>query len=239
MLAERRASLLVKERTFEDEVMERISHAVRSGLGLLRDYREAVQEFDLAFARARMARLHGLTRPILDDGPIEIRKGRFVPCEEVCDRLGTTYAPLDACFDASVTVIFGSNMGGKTVVLKTLAFLQICAQSGFFVPAARFVTRVFEHFHYVGEGCTRDGAQGLSGFGFEMKQFMEAWNDFGASTLALFDEFARTTHSQEAEALISAAIDSMAPNPHVVALFSTHFRACAGRRECASCACRA
>lgn len=66
--------------------------------------------------------------------------------------------------------------------------------------------------------------QGLSGFGFEIQQFKRAWNDLGDATLALFDEFARTTHSQEAEALISAAIEAMAANPRVKALFATHFR---------------
>lgn len=79
--------------------------------------------------------------------------GRFVPCEELCEKLGVDYVPLDAAFDAGATVIFGSNMGGKTVVLKTLAFLQLCAQTGLFVPARRFETRVFRAFHYIGEGA--------------------------------------------------------------------------------------
>lgn len=224
-LAEERTRLLGQERACEDRVLEGLAGAIREELPRLTAYRDAVRAFDLAFARARLAREYGLTRPRLDpEGPVRIEQGRFLPCLESCRALGTRYEPLDAVLDASATVIFGSNMGGKTVVLKTLAFLQLCAQSGLFVPAGRFTTRVFQHFHYVGEGCGRPAEQGLSGFGFEIRQFLEAWDDFSRPTLALFDEFARTTHSREAEALISAILESVAARPHVVALFSTHFR---------------
>lgn len=224
-LAEERARLLGRERSCEDRVLEQLAEALRGELERLDRYREAVKAFDLAFARARLARDYGLSRPVMvEDGPLEIEGGRFLPCEEACRQLGTVYEPLDAIFDASATVIFGSNMGGKTIVLKTVAFLQLCAQAGLFVPARRFSSRVFQHFHYIGEGFGRQPVHGLSGFGFEIRQFQAAWHDFARPTLALFDEFARTTHSREAEALISAVLEAMTDIPHLVALFSTHFR---------------
>ena len=225
LLAEERTALEARERAAEDRVLEELSAALRLELPRLEGYLEAVRAFDLALARARLAREHDLARPtLLAEGPLEIRGGRFLPCEETCRRLSVRYQPLEATFDHSATVVFGSNMGGKTVVLKTLAFLQLCAQTGLFVPAERFATRVFQRFHYVGEGCQRGPSQGLSGFGFEIRQFQAAWEDLDRPTLALFDEFARTTHSREAEALISAALEAMAGLPHLVALFSTHFK---------------
>ena len=224
LLAERREALLARERLLEEAVLVRISQVVCGEQEAFRDYQEAVRSFDLALARARLARAHGLTRPILAPGPIAIRQGRFLPCEASCRTLGLPYVPLDATFDTPVAALFGSNMGGKTVVLKTLAFLQLCVQTGLFAPAAAFTTRVFEHLHYVGEGAAAEGTQGLSGFGREIRQFNAVWADCGGSTLALFDEFARTTQSQEAEALLSAAMEAMAARPGLVALFSTHFR---------------
>jgi hypothetical protein len=224
VLQERRAALLSRERSAEDEVLEMLSHHLRDELASFAAYREAVTRFDLAFARARMARVYRLVRPTLGSDAIEIRGGRFLPCEAACLELGTAYVPLDAIFDGRATVIFGSNMGGKTVVLKTLAFLQLCAQMGFFVPADIFLTRAFHHFHYLGEGQATRVAQGLSGFAFEIRQFVEAARDFEAPTLVIFDEFARTTHSLEAEAILSAVLEAVAACPGVVALFSTHFR---------------
>jgi hypothetical protein len=224
MLLTARERLLARERSVEEEVLETLSHAARQELAAFEEYLEAVREFDLAFARARLARSWNLTRPTLAPGAIRIEQGRFLPCLESCAALGTGYTPLDAEFGSPVTVIFGSNMGGKTIVLKTLAFLQLCAQTGLFVPAAAFATRVFEHFHYIGEGGSADSSRGLSGFGRELSQFNAAWADCARPTLLLFDEFARTTQSREAEALLSAAIAAMAPKPGLLALFSTHFR---------------
>ena len=227
--AERRAALQAREQTCEDEVLERLSHAIRNELPRLAAYREAVQAFDVAHARARLARELRLCRPSLDGaGGIEVTGGRLVACEEMCQARGTRYEPLDACLDRSAHVLFGSNMGGKTVVLKTVAFLQLCAQHGLYVPAAHFRTTVFHHFHYVGErppeGRVAGDAQGLSGFGFEIEQLKRAWLDFDGPTLALFDEFARTTNSTEAEALLSAVVEAAACSRRLLAIFSTHFR---------------
>ena len=224
VLSERRLKLGSRERACEESVLEGLSQAVRQELPRFLEYRKIVKEFDLALARARLARELGLKRPILTEGAIRIEKGRFVPCEEVCRAMGAPYTPLDVTLDTSVTVVFGSNMGGKTVVLKSFAFLQLCAQTGLFVPAAHFETRLFRHFHYLGEGCTRAVTQGLSGFGFEIRQLTQAWQSLREPTLALFDEFARTTNSHEAEALLSAVIEAMSAQPAVIALFSTHFR---------------
>lgn len=227
--SERRVALRTQEQACEDAVLERLSLAVRDELPVMSAYRAAVQAFDAAFARARLARDFNLRRPTLTaESTMQIVAGRFVPCEVRCNARGTPYQPLDACLDMHASVIFGSNMGGKTIVLKTLAFLQLCAQHGLFVPATQMRTRVFEHFHYVGElprdGRGPDDGLGLSGFGFEIEQLKRAWRDFNAPTLALFDEFARTTNSFEAEALLSAVIEQTARNPNVLAVFSTHFR---------------
>ncbi len=224
VLLERRSALLGRERSAEDDVLSTLSHALRGELANFARYREAVTRFDLAFARAEMAREYRLVRPTLGAEAIAISGGRFLPCEEACRALGTRYVALDATFRGRATVIFGSNMGGKTVVLKTLAFLQLCVQMGLFVPAGAFTTRIFHHFHYLGEGHVTRAAQGLSGFGFEIRQFVEASRDFETPTLVLFDEFARTTNSLEAEAILSAVLESVATREGVVALFSTHFR---------------
>jgi dsDNA-specific endonuclease/ATPase MutS2 len=224
LFLERRLALLARERAAEDAVLDLLSQALRDELPRFTRYRETITRFDLAFARARLAREHRLVRPVIGNGTIDITQGRYLPCEEICRKLGTDYVALDARFDRCATVIFGSNMGGKTVVLKTLAFLQLCAQMGLFVPAEAFTTGLFQHFHYLGEGHVTQAAQGLSGFGFEIRQFVEASRHFNEPTLVLFDEFARTTNSLEAEAILSAVLDFVVAQPGVVSLFSTHFR---------------
>lgn len=224
VLAERRSALRDREGALEEEVLRALSALASQELERLKAYRQAVTAFDLALARARMAREFHMVRPVLTAaGPIVLRRGRFLPCEAACARMGIPYEPLDADFSGA-TVVFGSNMGGKTIVLKTLAFLQLCVQTGLFVPAGAFSTRVFRALHYIGEGGLGGADQGLSGFGREIQRFTEAWKDVDGETLALFDEFARTTQSREAEAILSAVLEALVRKPGVLALFATHFR---------------
>lgn len=223
-LAEERNALLARERGIEARVLAALTAPLREALPLLLAQAEAVEALDLALAGARLAREAGLTRPVPGDGPVRVDGGRHLPTEELCAAIGVPYAPLDAVLEPGPTVLFGSNMGGKTVVLKTLAFLQLAAQSGLFVPARRFETRLFTRVHYVGEGSAPGEERGLSGFGFEIRRFAAAHADFAGETLALFDEFARTTSSREAEALLSAILEELAARPRAVVLFSTHFR---------------
>ncbi len=224
-LRDRRDELAARERNLEDAVLRRLSALVAAALPEILASSERTRDFDLALARARLCRDLGLVRPDLSaDGDLELREGRFLPCEAECRELGLTYTPLEARFDRPVTTIFGSNMGGKTVALKTVLFFQILAQAGFHVPAASFRTRVYARLSYVGE-LTGERLAGLSGFGFEIHRFIRAWEGMGeGGCLAVFDEFARTTSSREAEALLSAAQSELAAKPGVKCFFATHFR---------------
>jgi DNA mismatch repair ATPase MutS len=226
-LAEKRRKLAQKERICEEAVLKSITQDVLTELPNLLQYRDAALAFDLAWARARMADELALSRPRLHtEKTMRISKGRFTPCESLCAAHGVPYSPLDANIEVGATVIFGSNMGGKTVVLQTISLLQLAAQCGLFVPAERFETCVFHSFHYIGERHGGDIHQGLSGFGLEMRQLILAWQSVGpdeSGTLLLMDEFARTTSSNEAEAILAAVLEAVAQKRNTVALCSTHF----------------
>jgi DNA mismatch repair ATPase MutS len=230
-IAEKRLELAQRERLCEKDVLESLSQDVCNEAPNLEKYLNAALAFDLAWVRARMAVEHGLARPILHaKNSLRIEKGRFPPCEAACIERGLKYFPLDASFDSAATVIFGSNMGGKTVVLQTAALLQLAAQAGLFVPAARFETRVFGKFHYIGERRGGLAHEGLSGFGLEMLQLMQAWqsvaddgNEYDKGTMILMDEFARTTSSKESEALLAAVLEAISERANAMALCSTHF----------------
>ena len=223
VLSDSREQLLEQEQEAENRVLLRLSALVRQYLPELREAVQAVLRWDLARSGAVLARSHGLVRPDLDSPCLELSEARLFPCEEECRELGLGYTPLDARFDASAVVLFGSNMGGKTVVLKTVLFFQLLAQAGLFVPARRFASRVYQHIEYIG-ALAGERLAGLSGFGFEVWRFAKANRDSGDALIA-FDELARTTGSHEAEALLSAIVEQYAgAGPATRAFFATHFR---------------
>ena len=214
------------ERLAEERVVASLSALVRDAMPELRLAIAVITRWDRARAGAVLAIEFGMSRPVLDADGMELETARFKPCEDECLRLGLEYTPLCARFGKNAVVLFGSNMGGKTVVLQTIAFFQLVAQAGLFVPAGRFGTRVYDRIEYVGE---RGGERlaGLSGFGLEVWRLdavrSPAVNGGKGVTLAVFDELARTTGSHEAEALLSAVVEAYAGTADR-AFFATHFR---------------
>lgn len=219
-----RARFLEDERAAEARVVARLSGLAGAAIPELMAMVAAVTRLDRARAGAVLAQEFGMSRPQLDSGATMLAQARFIPCADECERLGLRYTPLTTEFGADAIVLFGSNMGGKTVVLKTLLFMQLLAQTGNFVPAARFETRVYARVEYVGE-LAGERLTGLSGFGLELWRLIAA-RSAGASGGALlaFDELARTTGSHEAEALLSAVVEAYAMAHGDRAFFATHFR---------------
>jgi DNA mismatch repair protein MutS2 len=233
-----RSAAAEREKSVEEEVLAGLSRLAAEEIPRLSSYASSLAAFDLALARELLVEVLGLSRPVLSaasaagagEAPPALRldKGRYLPCQWACERLGLRYQSLDVSLREPAAAIFGSNMGGKTVALKTLVFFQILAQAGFFVPAARFETGVYARIHYVGElsegaGSGEESA-GLSGFGFEIRSFVDAVGERSGSLFAVFDEFARTTSSEEAEAILSAALERLAREPGCRTVFSTHFK---------------
>lgn len=222
-LERERAALRDRERAIETRIRAALSGLIAGEADNFREYIAVLTRLDLAFARLAMKETFGLARPDLSARSLAIREGRFIPLLDECAARGTGYTPLDVGTGKRAAVLFGSNMGGKTVVLQTVLFLQIMAQAGFHVPAASFSSRVFPFIDYVGEGTARL-TRGLSGFGFEIFALCKALRQAeSVPALVAFDEFARTTSSEEAEALLSAVISRFSEGEGL-ALFSTHFR---------------
>jgi DNA mismatch repair ATPase MutS len=221
-LMQEKASLVADEKGLEREVLRDISRHIAQERDALADSVAAVTRLDDYLARARLSLTFQMTRPRLQEwnAPISIQDGRFIPQAEQCRELGLDYTPVNVRFDRRVTVVHGANMGGKTVLLKSVAFFQALAQLGFFVPCRAFGTTVFKGIHCLGS-ATHEPVGGLSSFGQEIHGFSKAQQDRDA--LYLMDEFARTTNSREARALISAVLHHLDGRDDCYALLATHY----------------
>lgn len=220
----KRDKLVASMKEIEAHVIKEISNQIRSETKTLCRYVAAVERIDVLIAKAIMSVEFKMTRPLFAKAGAQIKiiSGVFLPLKSSLDEMKLRYEPLSAIFDTRIGVVHGSNMGGKTVVLRTIGFMQLLAQMGFFVPAKKFQTIIFDRICYIG-GESAAGIEGLSSFGLEMHRFIEAYSDRRAKTLYLLDEFAKTTNSNEATALLSGILKVFAKNANIYALFSTHF----------------
>jgi len=222
------------ERAAEQKVLRELSVLIRKEKNEIAGYLNAVERADVLLAKARLALEYSMTRPKLRKfpSPPSLKKARFIPLEAKLRTLKLEYTPLTFKFSKRVNIIHGSNMGGKTVALKTLAFAQLLAQTGFFVPAEAYETCVYEKIHVAGDEET-GRAEGLSSFGLEMNAFANAYADTGRPCLILMDEFAKTTNSDEAAAMLSAISEDFCENEKVLAFVATHFSRLAQQKNAA------
>ena len=216
--------LHAEERAAEQKILKELSALIRKEKSDIAAYLKAVERADILLAKARLALEYSMTRPRLRKfpSPPALKKARFIPLETKLKALKLKYTPLTFKFSKRVNIVHGSNMGGKTVALKTLAFTQLLAQTGFFVPAEAYETCVYEKINVIGDEET-GRAEGLSSFGLEMNAFARAYSDAGRPCLVLMDEFARTTNSDEAAALLSAISEDFCGNDRILAFIATHF----------------
>ncbi len=196
--------LLKREREIELKVLSRLSLKIKKVFPEILSYSKIIEEIDLAFAAATMAEELGLSEPKLGQDKIQCEKAFFPPLKEELDKLNIPYTPLSFSFSKKINVITGSNMGGKTVVLKTLALCQVLAQMGLFVPADSYSAPIFGSIFSMGE---EGHIAGLSSFGTEINELIYALNEKKMPKLIFADEFAKTTNSAQGSALFSAIIE--------------------------------
>lgn len=129
---------------------------------------------------------------------------------------------VDITYGGVPVVIIGANMGGKTVVLKSLALCQYLFQFGFPIPAKSAEMGVKEEIFLVcGDG--QDSEKGLSSFASEMLSIDKVIKCTSkGEILALIDEPARSTNPIEGTALVSALVDVLSSD-NITLVMTTHY----------------
>jgi DNA mismatch repair ATPase MutS len=222
---EEREALITREVEIETDVLEHISKEIKWKQLEIERAIDTIRNIDVFLAKAKMIRSLQLSLPNLNstNQTISLQGARFLYLEQKCTEKRMKYQTLDVNFDTKTIVVKGSNMGGKTVVLQTIGFLQLISQMGFWVPAKTFKSRTFKHIHFVGNEQNNDKIEGLSSFGEDIYQLTKVYETIEEPTLVLIDEFARTTNSTEAEALVTAILKLFAERQNVNAFLTTHF----------------
>jgi DNA mismatch repair protein MutS2 len=127
----------------------------------------------------------------------EEKRHRVVPIDV---RLGS---------DFDVLVITGSNTGGKTVTLKTVAVLAAMGQSGMHIPARRGATMPVFRDIFIDVGDEQSLQQSLSTFGAHTKRTKYILRKADKASLVLLDELGAGTDPDEGSAIGQAVLDEM------------------------------
>ena len=192
----------------EDAIRVRLSEALKPFVHDLCEALNTLADVDLNLAKALQMKELGLCFPTISNDNVATYKGIFHPeVKNILDKEKREYQKVDIQFGMKPVIIMGANMGGKTIVLKTLAMSQYLLQFGFGIPADSAEMMIYDEIFCL---TTDDQSlnKGLSSFAAEMKNIdavIKASHD-DKKILALIDEPARSTNPTEGTALVSSLV---------------------------------
>ena len=167
-------------------------------------------DLDSLRARARWASELNATVVPVGDGPLRLVRARH-PLLAMGERRDDV-VPLELSLDppGRLLLVSGPNMGGKTVLLKTVGLTVAMAHSALPVPAAEG-SRVPPIDHIVVDlGDEQSVDQGLSTFAAHLRRLREMVEVAGPRSLLLADELGAGTDPEEGAALGRALVEHFA-----------------------------
>ncbi|XP_046478017.1 probable DNA mismatch repair protein Msh6 [Neodiprion pinetum] len=182
---------------------------------------------DVLTAFAEYSQSAEMSVPIIEDlmseksAFIDIRDGRH-PCVTSDD-----FIPNDTLLgtedSASLVILTGPNMGGKSTVMRQVGLLTIMAQIGCHIPASScrltLVDRIFTRL-----GANDDILTGQSTFFVELSETATILQHATPNSLVLVDELGRGTSTYDGTAIAASVVGALKERK-CRTLFSTHYHA--------------
>lgn len=212
----------IETRLFAD-LVARLSQKVRE----LMQSAKWVAAVDVLLAFADLAERYGYVRPEWQemDFAIAIEKGRHPVIERVLGE-GDFYIANSLEMDAkeaSIAMITGPNMSGKSALLRQTALIQILAQIGSFIPADRAVLPIVDRL-FVRVGASDNLSKGESTFMVEMNETATILNNISARSLVILDEIGRGTSTFDGVSIAWGIAEFLHQHPQSpLVLFATHY----------------
>lgn len=203
------AVLLQRNADIELEVRCGLSQTLRKFAADLTLSLRNLSFLDILIAKAEQMKRLGLCFPAVTEDGETFYNGMFNPAVKVVvEQQGREYVPVDISFEREPVTIIGANMGGKSVVLKSLALNQLLTQFGFGVAAHDCCVNLVEEVALC-IGDEQSIVKGVSSFAGEMLAVDAVIRKIreGKAILALIDEPARTTNPVEGTALVEGLLE--------------------------------
>ena len=180
----------------------------------------ALVELDFIFARAKYSTSIDAVEPqICEEKIVELKSMKNPVLLSILDNvvendfcIGNPYKSI---------IITGSNAGGKTVVLKTVALSIAMAKAGLHIPC--FEARIYPFKKLYAEiGDDQNIIQSLSTFSSHIKNIKEILDNADDETFILIDEIAAGTDPKEGASLAKAIMETFVQKG-ALSIITTHF----------------
>ena len=220
-LNNRLADLRDEERDEIQRLLNQLALRISARSAEINAAMQVLARLDVLCAKAQYARQFDMICPeITENGPLQLINARHpllidrqwrqekagVPADKVQQVVPIT---VRLGMDFDLLVITGSNTGGKTVSLKTVAMLVVMAQSGMHIPAARSSAMPVFREVLIDVGDEQSLEQSLSTFGAHIKRIRYILSKVDQASLVLLDELGSGTDPEEGGAIGQAVLDEL------------------------------
>lgn len=185
-----------------------------------------VATIDVLRSFATTAEAHDYVRPTFNsDRQMAIDRGRHAVIEQVLPE-GIPYIANSLDMDgatASLAMITGPNMSGKSALLRQAALIQILGQAGAYVPAAAADLPIMDRL-FVRVGASDNLSKGESTFMVEMNETATILNNISDRSLVILDEIGRGTSTFDGVSIAWGIAEYLHQHPSApLVLFATHY----------------
>ncbi|BDQ05085.1 MAG: DNA mismatch repair protein MutS [Candidatus Dojkabacteria bacterium] len=185
---------------------------------------QIIAELDVIYALALTAIMNHWTLPLVNDGfAIKIENGRHPVVEHILLKQGKLFVKNSYVADenATLTIITGPNMGGKSTYLRQVALIVLLAQIGSYVPADQAEIGVVDQI-FTRIGASDNLSMGESTFMVEMLETSSILNNATKQSLVILDEIGRGTSTFDGMSIAWAVCEYLA-SKGCKTLFATHY----------------
>ena len=190
----------------------------------IQDAAAAVATVDVLLSLADVASAKNYCKPDVNDSDeLRVRDGRHPVVEDLMP--SGDFVPNDTILDpaeASLQIVTGPNMAGKSTYLRQVALVALMAQVGSFVPAAEAhigaVDRIFTRV-----GASDNLVRGESTFMVEMIETANILNTATERSLIVLDEIGRGTSTFDGISIAWSVAEHMHDRIRAKTLFATHY----------------
>lgn len=215
----------VKINQKEYELFTGIREYIQGFIPAIQTASSAISTLDALCSFAETGSRLGYVKPYIHDGSeIEIRAGRHPVIEQTIENgvFVSNDVYIDGA-DASMLLITGPNMSGKSTYMRQTALIVLMAQAGCFVPCEKasigVVDRIFTRI-----GASDNISQGQSTFFVEMSELAYILNASTGKSLIILDEIGRGTSTYDGLSIAWAVVEYLcAGQSRIRTLFATHY----------------
>lgn len=201
-------------------ILTELTRLVKKNIYEIKASEDILAQLDFHFAKARYAvKTKAIEPELITDKFIKFEKIRHPLLIDYVDNVVEN--DFEVGKDYKSVIITGSNTGGKTVAIKTIALFVLMTKAGLFLPCTEAKVYPFAKV-FADIGDEQSIAQSLSTFSSHMTNIIDILNKSDEDSFVVMDEICAGTDPVEGSVLAQVVLEKLAQK-NVMSCITTHY----------------